>query len=416
MKPSLKFFFIMAMLLLGLAITLSFSAFTLNYFSQGLDRGLKQSLMEAADAENVEDGKPLSLLGYNIASAWEDVPASVKDAFDNIPPEESYQLQKKEFASRFFTRPENIYFVLKAINKSGQLRYVSKVIHKADVPPPKNHEVPHIIWIALFAISSIGIFLAVVLFIIHKVTKPVELLKNWAKSLDEDKLKQPIPDFQYSELNELAKIINSSLSSVQKTLEREMQFLSYASHELRTPITVVRTNTELLIKLLEKEGGTKKQLAVIERIDRVGKTMTSLTETLLWLSRDDSNVLNSEDIDIELLIKQLVTELSYLLAGKTVKLVVNTESYLISAAEIPCRIVLANLIRNAFQHTIEGEVTISQAKGSVSITNSSEAKAIDNSDLGFGLGLQLTQKLANRYGWSYSDNIETTNYQVQLSF
>ena len=417
-QSSLKLFFIMVMLLFGLATATAFSALTLNYFIQGLDRGLGVPMREAAETGGVKDGQPARILGYYVAASWQDLPEQIKEAFENTPPAESYTLEKKVIGASFFARPEEIYFVLKVINKSGQIRYIAKYINKADAPPkPKNHSIiPHIAWIAVFAVVSIGFFLLVVLFIIRKVTKPVEALKDWAKSLDEDKLKQPIPDFQYSELNTLAKIINSSLSSVQETLARELQFLSYASHELRTPIAVVRANTELLIKLQEKEGGTTKQSAVLARIERAGFTMTNLTETLLWLSRDDANLPDSGKVDIAQLIKQLVDELNYLLEKKAVLLEVETETYIVNAAEIPCRIVLANLIRNAFQHTLEGKITISQVKRSVAIINTNEDKLVDRSDLGFGLGLQLTKKLADRYGWLYSDNIEDKRYQVDIRF
>ena len=417
-QPSLKLFFIVVMLLFGLAMATSFSALTLNYFSRGLDRGVGLSMREAAEADGVKDGEPALILGYHIAASWQDLPEQIKAAFDNTPPTERYRLEKKVFGSGLFGPPEEIYLALKVINKSGQTRYTAKYINKADVPPkPKNHPViPHIVWIAVFAIVSIGFFLLVVIFIIRKVTKPVEALKDWAKSLDAEKLKQPIPDFQYSELNMLAEIVNSSLNSVQETLDRELQFLSYASHELRTPISVVRANTELLRKLQEKEGVISKQSAVLARIDRAGKTMTNLTETLLWLSRDDANLPDSEQIDIVQLIEQLVAELSYLLDNKPVQLQVETEPYIVNAAEIPCRIVLANLIRNAFQHTLEGKVSIVQVKGSMSIVNSSKDRVVDTSDLGFGLGLQLTKKLADRYGWLYRDKIEDSCYQVQIRF
>ena len=417
-QPSLKLFFVMVMLLFGLAIATAFSTLTLNYFFQGVDRGVGLSMREAAEAEGIKDGEPALILGYHIAASWQDLPQQIKEAFADTPPTGRYSLEKKVIGSGLFGPPEQIYLALKVSNESGQTRYIAKYINKADAPPkPKNHPViPHIAWIAVFAVVSIGFFLLVVIFIIRKVTKPVEALKDWAKSLDEDKLKQPIPDFQYSELNMLAKIVNSSLSTVQESLARELQFLSYASHELRTPITVVRANTELLIKLHEKEGGTAKQFAVLERIDRAGKTMTNLTETLLWLSRDDANLPAGEKLNIAQLIEQLVGELSYLLKNKPLQLEVKTESYIVNAAEVPCRIVLTNLIRNAFQHTIEGKVSISQVEGRVAIINSNEDRVIDSSDLGFGLGLQLTKKLADRYGWLYSDKIDDSSYQVQIRF
>ena len=416
--PSLKIYFMLAMLLLSLVMVTSFSALTLNYFGQGLDRGVGFSMREAGEIEGVEKSKPGHVFGYQIAAVWSDLPENIKQAFDDKAPTESYRLDKKMVGFNVFGPPEEMYLILKVLNKAGQVRYVAKYINKGEKPPEsKEHSViPHFVWVIVFAIAAIGFFLLAVFFIIRKVAKPIESLKDWAKSLDEAKLKQPIPDFQYSELNTLAAIINSSLNSVQESLDRELLFLSYASHELRTPISVVRANTELLKKLQEKEGGSDKQSEVLERVDRAGKTMTNLTDTLLWLSRDDTNMPDSEKLDIGGLIEQLVDELSYLLDKKPIHLAIKNKAYIIDAAAIPCRIVLANLIRNAFQHSMEGDICIEQQKGQISIVNLNKDTVINCADLGFGLGLQLTKKLAYRYGWSYHNKVEDGCYHVNISF
>jgi signal transduction histidine kinase len=52
-----------------------------------------------------------------------------------------------------------------------------------------------------------------------------------------------------------------------------------------------------------------------------------------------------------------------------VKIIVETTTCTVTAAEIPARIVLGNLIRNAFQHTFRGTIRIIQKDGSVEIIN-----------------------------------------------
>ncbi|PKH01211.1 hypothetical protein CXF72_18195 [Psychromonas sp. MB-3u-54] len=178
----------------------------------------------------------------------------------------------------------------------------------------------------------------------------------------------------------------------------------------------MRTNTELLSKLQVKQGSTAKQSDVLARIDRAGKTMINLTNTLLWLSRDDANQLASEKVYIDQLVVTLVDELTYLLDNKPVQLTVNIVPHCINTAEIPCQIILANLIRNAFQHTSEGSVVISQVGSTVSINNTCEDKILDSADLGFGLGLRLIEKIATNYHWSYREKIEGSRYQVQIRF
>jgi len=62
-----------------------------------------------------------------------------------------------------------------------------------------------------------------------------------------------------------------------------------------------------------------------------------------------------------------------------------------------CRIVIANLIRNAFQHTAEGKVSIEQKGRVIQIVNQNSKGQESRESLGFGLGLQLTEKLIRQY-------------------
>ncbi|MDO6749732.1 histidine kinase dimerization/phospho-acceptor domain-containing protein, partial [Gilvimarinus sp. 1_MG-2023] len=85
-----------------------------------------------------------------------------------------------------------------------------------------------------------------------------------------------------------------------------------ASHELRTPIAVVRNNTELLRRLTERHTplDDTRVLATVARLERAGITMAQLTETLLWLSRDDIASLPVRQIAPSDLLLQLVDELT----------------------------------------------------------------------------------------------------------
>ncbi|MEF1230904.1 HAMP domain-containing sensor histidine kinase, partial [Vibrio fortis] len=190
----------------------------------------------------------------------------------------------------------------------------------------------------------------------------------------------------------------SSLSSVQESLEREQRFLGYASHELRTPIAVTRTNSELLRKMITKQLPAEKQLEVLDRIERAGFTMTDLTETLLWLNRQEGKSLPSYPVSLGKSIQQIVGELGYLLQGKSVEVTTTVDQTTLELPEGLCRIVISNLIRNAFQHTENGIVEIAQAGDTLSIVNRNTEPKIGRDDLGFGLGLELTQRLIAQYG------------------
>ncbi|WP_028866041.1 sensor histidine kinase [Psychromonas aquimarina] len=417
-RPSLRLYFLAGLLALGSVMALTFSALTVRYYIEGMDSGLSGTMLQVADADGVSDGFPVTLLDFQIASRWQDVPAQIKKRFPS-PPNELYQLKKSAGEHNLLSVPEEVYFVSLMANKLGEKRYVTKIL--TDLPPPHLQEqsFSHFFWIFVFAVSAILIFALLVLLIMRFVAAPVEALRDWAKSLNESNLKNTPPDFNYNELNSLAAIIRNSLNSVHHSLEREHQFLRNASHELRTPIAVIRSNVELLQKLNEKQPASDKHQQVTARIERAALNMGDLTETLLWLSRDNEPPPALQTVKLNQLIEQLVEELNYLLQGKAVTVKLDCAEF---STELPltvCRIVLANLIRNAFQHTQNGSVSIQQIRELVCIRNiNADCSAADsaNDELGFGLGLKLTDKLVKQFHWPYHRQIETSGHLVEVLF
>jgi signal transduction histidine kinase len=400
-------------------MVIAFSVLTASYFNEGRDSVLHGTMVQMADIKGVKDAHPIKVIGFQIATRWQDLPQDIKRVFSG-PINNPFELNKKIEKEAMFAPPKAGYFVMELINSKNEKRYVSKILKHEDVTPLQKKGFPHFIWIAIFAISGIAIFSLILLLIMRTVAKPIEALRNWASSLNEKSLQQPPPDFKYKELNSLAEIVHNSLNTVQDSLQREHEFLRFASHELRTPIAVVRANVELLRKINESEQASVKQNRVIDRIERAGFTMSHLTETLLWLSRGDSIPPAIQKIQLNELVLQLNEELNYLLQGKSVEVKIETSPHLIELPETACRIVITNLLRNAFQHTQSGVVTITQKEHTVFI----ESREIDNNEevgihpneLGFGLGLKLTQKLVDQFHWQYQCQLLQTGHIVEVNF
>ena len=197
-----------------------------------------------------------------------------------------------------------------------------------------------LILLGISLLTALGIA-ALVWMLLKRVERPVKSLGWWAHGLDAERLKAPAPDFIYPELNELARLIQESLSSVQDSLDREHKFLRHASHELRTPISVIRNNFELLKRLNESAldftdtdmtGTDPNKIArraqqknkIIDRIDRASLTMKHLTQTLLWLGQDEQVPLPVADINLEQLVQYLAEEAGYLIRDKDVEVILDT--------------------------------------------------------------------------------------------
>jgi len=116
------------------------------------------------------------------------------------------------------------------------------------------------------------------------------------------------------ELTKLARIFNSMLDRLERAFKRQQQFVSDASHELRTPISVIQGYTELLDRWGKEEIEIRDE--AIGAIKNEVQNMNSIMESLLFLARGDSNNLEIEKKDFRLdkLINEIIKETS-LLAG-----------------------------------------------------------------------------------------------------
>nr|WP_246239871.1 HAMP domain-containing sensor histidine kinase [Pseudoalteromonas caenipelagi] len=209
--------------------------------------------------------------------------------------------------------------------------------------------------------------------------------------------------------------MNESVRRVQQSVEREQKFLAYASHELRTPIATVSSNAELLKKMLKGDFPKEKHMIGLERIERAAMTMGALTETLLWLNRGVNNHVSINKICLSDLITQLISELGYLITDKKVELVLETDETQMNLPETVCRIILQNVIRNAYIHTNEGVVSIIQTGPEIIIQNIDYQPEL-HAELGFGLGLELTQRLISHYQWQFVSKEGERGRTVTITF
>ncbi|WP_041342762.1 sensor histidine kinase [Marinobacter similis] len=424
---SLRALLITSFLALGLILVVAYSMVAKEHFIRGLDAAMASNMEKTArtfgeviGAGQREQAREFS--GFDVALQWESLPAYTLEAFPNGP-SESGQLLKKE-DSTWLSRPNSIIFAMRYDTVIGPL-YLSRKLtppEASEVLPQaalKNRLLTLIVSILVFGFISIVGWL-----LLRHVSRPMAALRAWTHSLDNEKLSHPVPDFSYPELNEMAELIRNSLSTVEQALDRERRFLRHASHELRTPISTIRSNIELQRKLVQKREKYEDEKSIVDRIDRASLTMKHLTETLLWLNHEPDTPLQRESVDLPGLIRELAGEMSYLLAGKPVTTEISTSPFSCFVPLVPARIILGNLIRNAYQHCWEGTVVIEQHRNCITISNPAEPEAQNASsqtseNTGYGLGLELTTTLSQRIGWHYTssrhDNLHRVTVEIGSS-
>ena len=417
---SLKLFVTLAFFLLIVVLVAGYSLLSAHYYRMGM-RSVTAVNMEEVARSYQGLGPPTTgpqleeYMHYRIFKDWNQVPTELRDLFGTELPEPGLTI--KGTHSHWYRPPDSIYFVYLYQNKNNTL-FVTRKGSRATAPPLIGRNVAESRKLLLgISASIIGLLGITILLLLRSVSRPAASLGQWARSLSAENLKEPPPDFSYPELNDLAQLIRTSLSSVQESLDREHSFLRHASHELRTPITIMRNNVELFNKIKESNNPERsvQQAKVMDRIDRASLNMQYLTETLLWLSRQEMQTLPCKKIELDTLVEELVKEMKYLLDRKDVELKIETNQCSVVLPEFPVRIVVGNLIRNAFQHTWEGCITIHQQANHIVISNPQRPLDKGPDELGFGLGLELTTKLTQKLNWEYVDSSTSNTRQVSVT-
>ncbi|NVD34386.1 sensor histidine kinase [Marinobacter lutaoensis] len=420
-RISLKGLLVASFLSLGLVLMAAYSMISKDYFIRGLDASMAANMEKTARTflrlvgpEQQRQGQEFS--GFYLAKDWQRMPDYVRQSFAQ-PPTEPALLYKASDGGGF-RRPERMVFLMRYDTQEGPL-YIAR-----ELTPPVKSTVVHATvrqnrqFMLTVSLVVLGFIALISWLLLRHVSRPMAALRAWTHALDRDKLAQPVPDFAYPELNELAELIRTSLSSVQAALERERRFLRHASHELRTPISTIRSNVELQRKLTARQATDEAQQAILDRIDRASLTMQHLTETLLWLNHQPDEPLQAQDVDLARLVRELADEMAYLLTGKPVRTRIVTSPFTCALPLIPARIVLGNLIRNAYQHCWHDSVRIEQHGARIVIRNPVGLENPDDSDLqqqtGYGLGLELTEQLSQRLGWRYHHALRDGVYQAEV--
>ncbi|HEB86787.1 MAG TPA: HAMP domain-containing histidine kinase [Gammaproteobacteria bacterium] len=233
-------------------------------------------------------------------------------------------------------------------------------------------------------------------------------------------------DFPEDEVGELARDFDDYQQRLSEFIERERAFTSDVSHELRTPLTVIKGAAEVL--LAEGQMDRVRRIRV-ERIARAVEEATELSSALLLLARERKDQLTSSACDVEEILTRILQSHRYLLEHKPVEVRFETRAQ--PQVQVECsllRVVLANLVRNAFSYIEQGHVQVTLESRYVEIEDT--GVGISHTSLqrvfepyysaqpgGEGIGLSLVRRICQRYDWNIEiDSREGQGTCIRLCF
>src|SRR5690606_14980172 len=203
-------------------------------------------------------------------------------------------------------------------------------------------------------------------------------------------LRQQAESEPVAELAELAGRVADAWQAHADALHGEQQTLAYLAHEMRTPLQSAPTTPAQL-----DEGGVRPEL--LARLRRAVDRLVRATDGVLWLTSSADP--RSHTTALPELLQGLVESLQPLALARhqQIRLWIDCDQPW-PGPESALSSVLGNLLLNAVQHGGAGDIVVWADNRSIEIRNP-VATGTGNGTEGFGVGLQLVQRLCRRCGW-----------------
>ena len=225
------------------------------------------------------------------------------------------------------------------------------------------------------------------------------------------------------EFNSLNSALEQMTAKIKSDYQNLKEFAENASHEIQTPLAIIRSKVELL---LQSDQVNELQWKNLNAINEAVTRLSRLNQSLLLLSKiENGQFKQAEPIDLSNALKKNIENLNELISAGGIKLQNDIEpEVMIYIHPYLLDILLSNLIMNAIRHNIaNGFINIHLEKGELTIENSGGVLTTDPKNLfsrfkkgtsdkdSIGIGLSLVQKITESCGleltYSYDDQIHT---------
>jgi signal transduction histidine kinase len=276
--------------------------------------------------------------------------------------------------------------------------------------------------ILLFPISLVSF--AIGYYLSDRFLYPLKMLQGKIDGLKDKDLGSQVEIIEDDEVGDLARSFNKMSIYLKRSFDAQTQFVQDASHELKTPLTIIQTNLDLLTQ--EGKISKKDKQELIENALDGMKRVRKLTDRLLDLTLPSE--IKKEKTDLNKLIIEQVILLKPFATKENVKIVTNmpTDKIFYNVDEMLMGRAVFNLVENAIKYSKDvkdanvvislvgnkGHVEISIADNGKGIPKEFQAKIFERfyrvdkarsrmkggDSGGFGLGLPITKKIVEEHG------------------
>ena len=271
-----------------------------------------------------------------------------------------------------------------------------------------------------YAVAFLGVVLlatAIGWAIAGHVLAPLKRITNTARRVSDQRLGERIdvsgPD---DELRELGDTLNSMLDRLAESFDAQRRFVANASHELRGPLTVIRSEAE--VALANPEPDLDELRGMAESVVHASRRTEALLASLLILARGQRGLVRTKPVDLAEAAGAALDSAAPIAARESVRLAARLDSAEVEGDAALLERLAANLIENGVRYNRPGgfvDVRTRAGVGSVELLVENSGPAVDRGDAarlaepferlareadtkGAGLGLSIVRAVSAAHG------------------
>jgi signal transduction histidine kinase len=286
----------------------------------------------------------------------------------------------------------------------------------------------------MFTISWVLLLLVVVFLLVNwylsrvvwrPFFKTLKQLNEYSISGHQAQLFESTTTYEFNQLN---KALTEMTDAIYKTYQEQKEFTENASHEMQTPLAVVRANMEML---MQSSHLSENDMLHIERIERSIQKLSSLNKTLLLLAKiENKQYKDTQKLRITPILLETIGQFEDLIKSQNITIEIDKLNEIeIAMDPVLAEILFNNLILNAIRHNlVGGKIIVTSSKNELRISNSGNKLSFNAAELfdrfkkshestdSTGLGLSIVKGILNSYGYSIEYSFDNHFHLFILTF
>jgi len=286
--------------------------------------------------------------------------------------------------------------------------------------------------VSSFAITALVLIISLFIFsrLLSKIImKPfystLKAIQSFEVNKNEPITLSPAKTSEFKTLNNEIKKMTGKILNDYRSLK---EFTENASHEIQTPLAIIRSKLELII---QQENLSEEQMDLIQNVYESTDRLSRLNQSLLLLSKIENRQFRDEEsINLKAMIENKLNQFEEMISYKNIS--IEKHLYGNSCVRMNSQladILVSNIIGNAIKHNLRyGKIVINLNKNSLNVTNSGLPLEVGTEELfqrfkkanpssdSAGLGLSIIKQIADNYNfivnYTYADMLHT----ISLSF